>query len=134
MGVDPGPVLELRGVQLTRRQHHLAQVPAETVAVDIDVREVVIGADLLELLVGPKQRAVVPQADVPDGVRVCLDFGGGGLFLGGHVEDGDAVEVEGLEGGCDVVADVGFFPLELVRLHDVGFHEPGDEAPEDENR
>ena len=42
------------------------------VAINVDVEEPVIGADLLELRVGVQQRLPVPQPDVVDGFAVVL--------------------------------------------------------------
>ena len=51
-------------------QHHLALLAVDDVAVDVDVREVVVLAHGLELVQGRAQRPVVPQAGVGERVRV----------------------------------------------------------------
>ena len=64
--VDPvaAALGQLLDVQLARRQHHLAQRAVDRVAIDVDVGEVVIGADFLELPQRVLQRAPVPEPDV----------------------------------------------------------------------
>ena len=42
------------------------------VAIDVDVEEPVVGADLLQLRVGVHQRLPVPQPDVVDGAAIVL--------------------------------------------------------------
>ena len=53
-------------VELADRQHHLAGVVAERVAVGVDVDEVVVLADRLELVERVAERPVVPQPGVEE--------------------------------------------------------------------
>ena len=57
------------GVQLARREQHLAVLPVDHVAVVVHGDEVVVGADLLQLPEGLQQRIAIPQPDVVDGRR-----------------------------------------------------------------
>ena len=71
MAVHPGPGTfgKLRR-QLARRQHGLAVAVGQGVAIDVDVVELVVEADLLDLAERAQERAVVPEPDVPDGILV----------------------------------------------------------------
>ena len=58
-------------VELADGEHHLAHGAAVGVAVDVDVGEVVVGADLLDLAEGVLQGVPVPQANVLQGGLVA---------------------------------------------------------------
>ncbi len=128
--VDPVPAAhrQLLDTDLACREHHLAQRAVEHVAVDVDVRKVVVGADLLELAQRVLQRAPVPQADVLERVLV----GGRICRLGARIRREralrDAVESVRLSRERDVVRDVRRLAHELVRLDDEAVDVPGDEA------
>ena len=64
--VDPVPAAlgQPFDVQLARGEHHLPDLAIHFVAVDVDVREVVVGADFLDLPERVLQRAPVPQPNV----------------------------------------------------------------------
>ncbi len=62
----------LRKVEFANRQHHLAGVVTELVAIGVDVGEVVVLADGLELVQRVAERAVVPQPGVEER-RLVLD-------------------------------------------------------------
>jgi len=55
-------------VHLTKRDEHLALGAVDRVAVDVHVREVVVGSDTLQLLVRLLDDTGVPQAHVADGL------------------------------------------------------------------
>ncbi len=80
--VDPVPAAlgQPLDVQLARGEHHLPDLAIHLVAIDVDVGEVVVGADFLDLPERVLQRAPVPQANVLQRVlivwRVC-GFDGG---------------------------------------------------------
>ena len=76
-----GVVGEERGVDLARGEHHLAASAGQVVAIDVDVVELVVGADQLQLAVGVEQRLRVPEPDVLEGGPVALDGGGVELLL-----------------------------------------------------
>ncbi len=113
--VDPGDVLarQLRR-QLAGREQDLAEAAAERVAVDVDVIESVVGADLLQLPERLLERLPVPQADVADGVLVGLDLGHREdrlRIVGAHV---DRIEAEGSAREVDVALQVGLLEGQLV--------------------
>ena len=62
MQVDPGLRVgrQQRGIELARREHHLLIGAVEMVAIDVDVEELVVGADFLQLRIGVEQRLPVP--------------------------------------------------------------------------
>ncbi len=45
-----------------------------SVAVDINILEIIVESDCLNLIVGVEKRAWVPQSDVVHGIRVLLDL------------------------------------------------------------
>ena len=73
--VDPvaAALGQLFDVHFAGGEHHLAHLAVDLVAVDVDVGEVVVGADFLDLAEGVLQGVPVPQADVLEG----------GLVVGG---------------------------------------------------
>ena len=122
---------ELFDVELAGGEHDLASGAVDVVAVDVDVGEIVVGADLLNLAESVLEGAPVPEADVLQGGLVvggvgCFDGGFGGKLL--LVE---AVEAEGLAGELDVVGDVRALADELVGLDDEVGDVPADEAEGD---
>ena len=54
------------GVQLARRQHHLAQLAADAIAVVVDRDEIVVRADRLDLPERLQQRLAIPEPHVVD--------------------------------------------------------------------
>ena len=54
------------GVHLARREHHLAQLAADAIAVVVDREEVVVRADRLDLAERLEQRLAIPQPHVVD--------------------------------------------------------------------
>jgi hypothetical protein len=71
--VDPRLRRQALRVQLARREHDLPVLAVDQVPVDVDRREVVVGADFLDLAEGVEQRLSIPEPDVADGRRVLLD-------------------------------------------------------------
>jgi hypothetical protein len=65
------------GVDLADRDHHLAPVAVDRVAVDVDVGEVVVLGDGLEVADAGPQHLGVPEADVVDRRPVGLQVLGG---------------------------------------------------------
>ena len=117
MAVHPGlgALGKLRR-QLARRQHRLAVAVGQPVAIDVDVVELVVEPDLLDLAEGPKERTVVPEPDVPDGVVVVGQVAHLKARLGRIVAFGNAVDAKGPAGEGDVVLEVGPLASELVRI------------------
>ena len=74
MQVDPclGVGRQQRRFKLPGRQRYLLIRAAEHVAIDVDVVELVVGADFLQLGVCVHQRLPVPEPDVVDGRPVVL--------------------------------------------------------------
>ena len=82
--VDPGAVGQRRGIELARREHHLAQLAVDLVAVVVHRREVVVGADLLDLAERLEQRLVIPQPHVVERRAVLVDVGARQLGVAGE--------------------------------------------------
>ena len=123
--VDPGAVGQRRRIQLARRQHHLAQLAVDLVAVVVHRGEVVVGADLLDLAEGLEQRLVIPQPDVVEGGAVAVDVGAGQLGIAGQRPLHDAIEREGAPRRLDVVLDVRRLAYLLVRGDDEALQRAG---------
>ena len=51
-------------IQLTAGEHHLAKCAVEVIAIDVDVRKVIVGANLLNLAQRILQRVPIPEPDV----------------------------------------------------------------------
>jgi hypothetical protein len=86
---------QLVDVELAGGEHDFAHGAVDVVAVDVDVGEVVVGADFLDLAQGVLQGVPVPEADVLER----------GLVVGGSVAPtvvsagtraAESVEAEGL--------------------------------------
>jgi len=80
-------------------------------------KEVVVGTNGLNLVVGVQQRPVVPETDVLD-----CELGVGDVCSGRHrlcriVLFDDASKTECLPGGGDVVLDVRGLEFEFIRLN-----------------
>ncbi len=115
------------------RDHDLAVLAVDHVAVVVHVDELVVGPDLLELPVGLQQRRIVPEAHVLDREVVAPQILAGQVLLGGEVPLLDVVELVGHAGVLDVPLDIGPLEDDLVG-DDLEFLDDGrvDPAPEDE--
>ena len=122
--VDPGAVRQAFGIQLARREHHLTQLAVDRVAIVVDRREVVIGAQLLDLAEGLEQRLVIPQAHVLDRVGVAVDVFARQLRVTGEIARPHGGEIERLPCGGDVVRHVRRFGRLLVRRDDKALDAP----------
>ena len=71
--VDEAPARQEAVGELTGRQHDLAVLTVDGVAIDVDVEELVVGADLLKLAIGHEQRPIVPEPDVLDREAIALE-------------------------------------------------------------
>src|SRR5207253_3628980 len=98
---------ELSGAELQR-----LVLGADGVAVDVDVDEVVVGADGLLLLVGVLQGSEVPQPEVVHRHRVRLDLLSAERLVPVEVAHGDTAQGVRLTGPGDLSLDV----WQLVRL------------------
>ena len=116
--VDPVAAGQRVGVQLARRQHDLAVLAVDPVAVVVDGDEVVVGADLLDLAEGVLQRLVIPERHVAQRHRVGVEVAAGQRRVAGQLALLHPLEREGVAGRGDVVGDVGRFARLLVRRHD----------------
>src|SRR5258705_9477031 len=70
--IDPIPIgcRKFCVINLSRRDHHLSGLSRDCVAVDIDIRKVVVSAYRLNLLEGVLQGSPIPQADVFEAVTI----------------------------------------------------------------
>ena len=74
---------QLFDIQFADREHHLAHRPVDLIPIDVDVGEVVIGADFLNLPQRVLQRAPVPQPDVLDRRLIVGQIDGFDAGVGG---------------------------------------------------
>jgi|ERR1039458_8121038 len=119
---------ELRG-ELAGRKHDLVITIRQVVAVHINLVELIIEPYLLGLLVHLKQRAIVPETDVLDGVLISRNHLGCKIRqrrVGGIL---DRVEAVGLSGELDVALEIRSFAGQLVRL----YREPLEEGRHQQN-
>ncbi len=93
------------GIQLAGREHHLPELAVDDVAVVVHRREVVVGADLLDLPERLEQRLVIPETHVVERVAVVGDVVGGQLGVAGERPLLNRIEREGVPRGVDVVLD-----------------------------
>ena len=116
--VDPRAVRQALGIQLARREHHLPQLAVDRVAIVVDRREVVVGAQLLDLAEGLEQRLVIPEAHVLDGVGVAVDVFARQRRVAGEIARPHGGEIERLPRSGDVVRHVRRFGRLFVRRDD----------------
>ena len=128
--VDPRRVIEAGFIHFARGEHDLAHLAVELVAVDVDVTELVVRAQLLELGVALQERAVVPEANVAQrdftGLQIVLRE----LLPGLEFEDVDIIfgEAEPFAGEGDVICDIRSFERQLVWFDDVTLKNAGVDA------
>src|SRR5690606_9742472 len=108
--------------------HHLPVLIPDDVPVDVDFDEVVIRAQLLELRVGGEQRAVVPEADIGQRLRVGPHELWGKRAFGIVIPLLQTGKTVGQAGHGDVVGDIGQLFLQLVGADDTLLNEARDEA------
>ncbi len=137
MGVDEVPVHPGAGflrqrleLDLPGGDHHLAFLAIDLVAVDIDVRELVVGPEDLELVIGRQERPRVPEPDVVYRAGVVVDLVPRQRVVDLELLLVHAVERERLVGELDLVFDILPFLVELVRLHDEVLVGEAGEVPE----
>ena len=128
--VDPvaAAFRQLVDVELARGEHHLPHLAVDLVAIDVDVGEVVVGADFLDLPQRVLQRAPVPQADVLERRLVVRGVDRLDAGFGRERPLHDPVERVRLPRHLDVVRDVRRFAHQLVRLDDEVADVPADDA------
>ena len=111
VSVDPGIGLgrQLVDHQLPGGQHDLAILVVEEIPIDVDIVKIVIQPYGLNLPVGLKQRALVPDPDVLDRYVMLLEILGAELVVHFKIDYFDFIQVVGLAGIIDIVGDVGGF-------------------------
>ena len=116
VGVLPGArhLRQAGRIELARRQHHLLSTAVQVVAVDVDIRKLVVLADALQLIEGGHQRAPVGDAHVGQGRLIARQHAGVERAVAGQVAHVDPVEVHRVARGGDVVVDVRPFGGQLV--------------------
>ncbi len=107
--VDPvaAALGEFVDVEFADSEHDFALCAVDCVAIDVDVGEVVVGANLLDLAEGVFEGLHVPEANVLEGGLIVGGIGRAHGGFGGEFSLGEAVEAVGLAGHLDVVDDVG---------------------------
>ena len=132
--VDPGLRLRRQAgdVELARRQHGLAIHAVDVVPVDTDRTELVVVAQLLELVVTGQQGPWVPEPHVADGAVVGGELGGAQVAGERILGLADLVEAVGRPRGGDVVGDVGALFGLLVGAHDQRLHDRRENDPHDD--
>jgi hypothetical protein len=128
----PGRLGQPVGVDLADRDHHLALVVPDRVAVDVDVGEVVVLGDGLEVADAGPQHLRVPQADVVDRRLVGLQGLGGEVVAGRERLGLDLLQVERFAGGVEVVLDVGPLADQLLGLDPEPLEHRRDDAAHDQ--
>ncbi len=114
MLVDEAPARQEAVGELAGRQHDLAVLAVDGVAIHVHVEELVVGADLLKLAVRHEQRPIVPQPDVLDREAIALERGGGQVVGGRELLLDHAVERVRLARHPDIVLDEGALGDELI--------------------
>ncbi len=139
--VDPSLAGDVLLVELAGGQHDLGEVPADGVAVDVDVLELVEGAQLLELAIGDPQHGRIPQAQVVDGVAIgsdigCLELDGVavGVRLLRELPHLHPRQPEGGPRGLDIAGDVRQLFVDLIRLDAEALDGGGDDAAHQDRR
>ncbi len=117
--VDPDPARQILRRELPRRQGHLPVLPVDAVPIDIDIRELVVGPDLLELAVGGEQGPRVPQADILEGRLVLTQVLKRQCLLCRKLPLLDIVQAVGQTGVADVEVDVRLLLVDLVGRHPI---------------
>ena len=105
-------------VEFARREHHLADRTVKLVAIDVDIRKVVVSPDGLDLTQGILQRTPIPQPDVRKSRLVAgplqsLHSGVRGKCLRPY-----SIERVSPTRHADVVRDEGALARQLVRGDD----------------
>ena len=113
-------------VQLADCEHHLTHAAVHLIAIDVDIGEVVVGANLLNLAERVLQRPPVPEPDVLERVLIVVRFDSGDARVGGKRHLFDPVQRKGGARLLDVVRDERRLPDQLVGLDDEAVHVPAD--------
>ena len=97
----------------------------EPIAINVKIMEFVVGADLLQLRIGIRQRQPVPQPDIFDCRLVGLQRLEGKLLFGGKRLGCNPIEMVCLPGEHDVAFNVGLLQLQLAWFDEEVLKEPG---------
>ena len=118
--IDPiaAALRQLIHVELACGQHHLAHGAADLVSIDVDIRKVVVGADLLNLTQRILQRAPVPQPYVLERRLVAARLDRLDAGVGGKRVRLDVVERISPPRHFYIVGNEGTLPHQLIRRHD----------------
>ena len=132
--VDPVAVRQRVGVQLARRQHDLAVLAVDHVAVVVDRDEVVVGPDLLDLAEGVLQRLMIPERHVAQRHRVGVEVAPRQRGVPRELALLDPLERERVARGGDVVDDERRLARLLVRRHDEALQAGGVDGAADRHQ
>ena len=134
MQVDPGLRVgrQQRRRQFARSQRHLPIGAVDPVAIDVDVKEPVVGADFLKLRIGVHQRLPVPQPDVVDGVVVGLQRLERQSLLGRKGLHRNLPEIVRFPREGDVSLNIRRFQLQFARLDEETLEHAGEQFAEQE--
>ena len=105
-------------IQFARAEHHFTGCAVDFIAVNVDIREVVVGADFLNLTQRILEGAPVPQPDILERSLIICGVGGRNVRLSGKFTLRDPVQSVGLSRQFDVVGDIGLLADQFVRLDD----------------
>ena len=131
--VDPvaAACRQLVHIQLAGGEHHLADGPADLIAIDVDVGKVVVGANFLNLAQRVLQRVPIPQPDVFERRLVVRRVNRLDPRVSGKRVRLDAVERVRAPRHVDVVRDEGPFSHQLVGLDDEVADVPAHDGDDD---
>ena len=134
--VDPiaGLLRQFCLIDFTRGQHHLALFTRDYIAINVNVSEIVIGADSLNLRERVLQSVPIPQANVVERGPVGLQIKSFSRSLSVEIALLDAIDAEGAAGPGNVLFDVRRLSTQFIRLDDeVGYVGRNDDPSNDVN-
>ena len=126
--VDPvaAALGELIDIQLARGEHYLASRAVNVIAINIDIGEIVVGADFLNLTQRVLQCAPVPQPDVLKRSLIVRRVSRLDSRIRGKLALRDSVQSVGLARQVGVEDNVGLLANQLVRFNYKAADVPGD--------
>ena len=89
------------------------------IAVDINVREVIVKTYALSLVVEFQSRLIVIDADIGNGIHIVLDIGRGQVIAGGKFPYLYILQVIGITGKLDIAGQIRRFLAQLIG----GYHQ-----------
>ncbi len=108
---------QIIGFHFAGGYHHRLILAVDSVAVNIDVVELIIQPDFLKLFVDRIEGHPIPKADIGNSTLIILHHFSVKLLADGKLTFTDVLQVKAVTGKFDIMGDVLLFHGNLIRAY-----------------